>query len=148
MQSPLDEVFALLPETVTGYIDQDRAKKRIRVRADDGRVVTLFFRPAVVADGVAHAAEDLHWFGPPGWSPAKRWVALTSIHIDESINGLVKGTEYVQRAGGFDPIGETTEDHGYDIENFDPTGAYAVMGDRVFGYPLPEEPDVDDVKDT
>lgn len=40
MASPLDEVFELLPE-VEGYVDQDRPKRRIRVRADDGRVVTL-----------------------------------------------------------------------------------------------------------
>ncbi|MFE7846187.1 hypothetical protein ACFUTX_13455 [Microbacterium sp. NPDC057407] len=129
MASPLDQVFELLPEVVEGYLDQDRTKKRIRVRAADRRIVTVYFSPAVVSAGLKKA-EDLAWFGDRGWSPARRWVALTSIHIDESINGLTKADAYRQRAGGFDPVDPTTTFDEFDATDFDGPGSYFRQGDN------------------
>jgi hypothetical protein len=128
MPSLLDQVFELLPEAVDGYIDQDRAKKRVRVRADDGRTVTLYFRPPVIAAAMK-APGHLAWFGDKAWSPLRRWVALLSVHIDESINALNKATEYVQHEGGFRPIGDPAEDES--LTDFDSTGAYLLLGGQV-----------------
>jgi len=131
MTSPLDEFFALLPEAIEGYVDQYRAIKRIHVRAADGRTVTVYFRPEIIKEALADPA-DISWLGQPGWSPLRRWIALMSVHLDESINGLGKASEYVQRAGGFDPVeGSRLPDDESDLTGIDPARTYAIMGDRV-----------------
>lgn len=108
MPSVLDEVFALIPTVLPEYVDQDPSRKCIRARADDGRTVTLFFKPRLTAEGITSCQRDGDngWFGQPGWSPIRRWVAMASIHIDESINAMGRdhATEYVQVEGGFDPL--------------------------------------------
>jgi hypothetical protein len=104
----LDEVFATFPDVLPEYVDRDPARKCIRARADNGRVVTLFFHPRIAAAGISSCRPDGDngWFGEPGWSPVRRWVVLTSIHADESINatGRDRATEYIQVEGGFDPL--------------------------------------------
>lgn len=107
MPSVLDDVFALIPEVLPEYVDQDVGRKCIRARAADGRVVTLYFHPSITAAGIRSCERDgdAGWFGDSSWSPLRRWVALTSVHIDESINALGRShaTDYVQVDGGFDP---------------------------------------------
>lgn len=108
MSSVLDEVLALIPDVVPGYIDQDPAHGRFRVRADDGRIVTLSLSAKYTAAGIrmCEPSGDAGWFGDPAWSAARRWVALMSVHVDESINVLGRNhaTAYRQVDGGFDPL--------------------------------------------
>ena len=130
MASQFDEFFALLPEVVEGYIDCDRAQERIRVRADDGRTVTVQLRPHIVRDALSEPTDD-SWGGDPSWSQLRQWMALMSIHLDESINALDVSTEYVQRAGGFDPVTTSPAPDSEEQPRFDPTFE-ARMGDRIF----------------
>lgn len=108
MTSILSEVFAIVPEVLPEYIDSDLSRKMIRVRADDGRTVTLYFSPKLSAEGIrsCHPDGDVGWFGHSSWTPTRRWVALMAVHVDESINavGRSHATEYVQVEGGFDPV--------------------------------------------
>ncbi|MCI2957176.1 hypothetical protein MN032_05685 [Agromyces atrinae] len=126
----IDEFFALLPEAIEGYIDCDRAQERMRVRADDGRIVTVQLHPHIVRDALSKPTYD-PWEGMFDWSPLRRWMALMSIHLDESINTLDTSTEYVQRAGWFDPVTAGPTPDAEEEPRFEPT-FQARMGNRIF----------------
>lgn len=107
MSSVLDDVFDLIPEVVSEYVDHDSHRKVVRVRANDGRIVSLYFSPGITAEGIrsCRPGGSAGWFGIRSWTPTRRWVALASIHIDESINAIGRShaTAYMQVEGGFDP---------------------------------------------
>ncbi|PWC05661.1 hypothetical protein DCE94_05240 [Agromyces badenianii] len=107
MNDTVHDVFVVLPEVIDGYIDQDEPRREMRVRKTDGRIATFRFDDELVRHGVAKAQPDgeLGWFGEREWSPARRWVALISVHVEEALlaGDTSHATQYAQVAFGFAP---------------------------------------------